>query len=161
MRPLQTTCTELIRVWANAYREHGPSKKNTEQAFGIGLYQMGQAQRWGADKLTVAESAANAFLWWAQCSRGLRIDPWKNLPPSLKNMDERFLGWQHVFNLVHRMQQMVSYGAYSDFKDRNKRFDVELSNKLMSGLMTQCVALMGDNVEEGFYEASNIMIGNG
>ncbi len=164
MRPLNTVNLETIRRWCRAYSEKGPAKRNTEQAYGIGIYQLGQAQRWRDDKLTVAESAASAFLWWGQCSVGLRIDPWKLLPPDLTHpemADSHFGGWAHVFNLMHRMQQQVIYGAVSEFSGRNKRFDSEKAAKLMAGLMVECVTLMRDNVEEGFYEASNILLGRG
>lgn len=157
MRPTDTTNTHRLLAWASLYRSSPLYNQSGDRAFGIGLYQIGQARRWRTDRRTVAESCASGVLWWMITSTSVRAHVQDHLPPDLMTIPHGFSGWDLFAGQVMEAQQQISY-SFGQLKGRNNRFDEQACGKRLGALIETVVSIVPEEYRSsGFFDATNIM----
>ena len=157
MRPTETTSTHKLLAWASIYRASPLYNKTGDRAFGIGLYQIGQARRWRSDRRTVAESCASGVIWWMITATALRAHVQDHLPPDLLLIPHGFPGWDLFAGQVMEAQQQISY-SFGQLKGRNNRFDAATCGKRLAALIETVMAMVPEEYRaSGFFDSTNIL----
>ncbi len=155
LAPIKSDNIGELMEWVSFYDKNGKYPANILERFAIGLYQIQSGMQW-KDILNKNEAWCAAFIHFLVVAEKLDLHVENEI-----NIDKLYyISPQELLLLISKAQQDVFYKHNSGKTLRSSRYNPKrLTENISKILIALIYGIEKEELKEGFYNATSIMIG--